>query len=270
MKTSKQTTPHTPHTSLPPEVIDELAETNNKLVVKNKQVAVYEDLLKIKAERTQQSTALRPLFFHIGMAISLMMVIVAINWKSYEHGALVDLGQIQPDMNEIIEIPISKQPPPPPPKTEIFKIEEVKDSEMVEELEISLDVEVTVDEAVEQIDIASPDMEEEVVEEIFVIVEQEPTPKGGIEGFYTYLAEEINYPSSALRLGVSGSVYVQFVIEKDGSITQAQVVKGIGAGCDEEALRVLNAAPPWNPGKQRGLPVRVKKIIPIRFILAKK
>lgn len=266
MKTPKSTD----SVGLHPEDIEELSDTNHRIFGKNKQLDQYSDLLQVKKERHEKDVALRPMFLNIGMVISLSLAIVAINWKSYNDSEIVDLGKIEADLSEIIEIPMSSQPPPPPLKQEVFKIEEVKDTEIIEEIQINLNVEVTENEAVAEIEIVTIEEEEEVVEEVFVIVEQEPTPVGGLGAFYDYLAQELVYPPRALRFGISGPVFVQFIIEKDGSITGAQVVKGIGMGCDEEALRVIQAAPAWNPGKQRGVAVRVKKIIPVRFVMAEK
>lgn len=255
-----------PPKSFSPEVIDELVEKNNTLVGKNKKLALHKELMQIKKERNKKNSSLRPLLFNIGMALSLALVIVAINWKSYNVSGLVDLGELQADVDEIIEIPISQQPPPPPPpKQDLFRIEVVSNTEIVEELNINIDVEVTEETALEVIEIV--DFEEEVADEVFTIVEEKPTPQGGIEEFYRYLASELRYPSSAMRQGVSGMVFVQFVIEKDGSITQVEVVKGISPECDKEAIRVIEKAPAWNPGKQRGVLVRVKQIISVRFVL---
>jgi len=69
-------------------------------------------------------------------------------------------------------------------------------------------------------------------------------------------------------MGIEGKVFVEFVIEKDGSITDVKAIKGIGAGCDEEAVRILQSAPNWKPGKQRGKPVRQKMVLPISFKLS--
>ncbi len=254
--------------SLDPKTINELAQVNQKIVAKNKEVILHEGLIEIKRERNARELALRPLLLNVGMAFSILFAIVAINWRTSAEGDLVDLGEVEADMNEIIEIPVSQQEPPPPPQQEVFQIVEVKDTEIIEEINIALDVEITENESVEVIEITA-EVEEEKVDEIFVIVEQEPLPKGGFDSFYAYLAEELNYPARALRFGLEGTVFIQFVIEKDGSITQAQVVKGIGMGCDEEALRVIESAPAWEPGKQRGKAVRVKKVIPVRFKMAK-
>ena len=264
MKASKKTY----FTSLPPEVITQLANVNRRLVERHKKQALYQDIMDVKSERKAKDLALRPLLLNVGMVLSILFAIIAINWKSYDDGEIVDLGKVEAELDEIIEIPLSSQELPPPPKQEVFKIEEVKDTEIIEEININLDVEVTENEALEEIEFTPVVEEEEKVEEVFVIVEQEPVPVGGFEAFYAYLAKELVYPPRAARFGVSGSVFVQFIIEKDGRITDAQIVRGIGMGCDEEALRVINAAPAWQPGKQRGVAVRVKKIIPVRFVLA--
>lgn len=254
--------------SLDPKTINELAHVNQKIVKKNREVILHEGLIQIKKERKERDLALRPLLLNIGMVCSLLFAITAINWRSSTDGELVDLGEVEGDMNEIIEIPLSQQQPPPPPQQEVFQIVEVKDTEIIEEIKIDLDVEISEEESVEIIEI-SAEIEEEKVDEVFVIVEQEPLPVGGFESFYAYLAEELNYPAQALRFGIEGTVFVQFVIEKNGSISQAHIAKGIGMGCDEEALRVIESAPAWIPGKQRGVAVRVKKVIPVRFKMAK-
>ena len=98
-------------------------------------------------------------------------------------------------------------------------------------------------------------------------VEVDPEFPGGMEAMMKYLAENIKYPEQAKSEGIQGRVFVRFVIEADGSVTNAQVLRGIGGGCDEEALRVVNAMPNWTPGKQQGKPVRVQFNLPITFKL---
>jgi protein TonB len=88
-----------------------------------------------------------------------------------------------------------------------------------------------------------------------------------MDSFLKYVSKNLKYPAQARRMGVEGKVFVQFVVEKDGSITDIKVVKGIGAGCDEEAVRVLENAPKWKPGKQRGRPVKQRIVLPIVFKL---
>lgn len=103
--------------------------------------------------------------------------------------------------------------------------------------------------------------------EIFTIVENQPTPIGGMVQFYKFIKKQLVYPKQARRMGIEGKVYVQFVIKKDGKIDEVKAIKGIGAGCDQEAERVIKLCKPWNPGKQRGMPVNVRMVIPITFKL---
>ena len=102
-------------------------------------------------------------------------------------------------------------------------------------------------------------------QEVFIIVEEPARFPGGEKAFDEFLLTNLKYPADAQRLGVEGRVFIQFIVEKDGSISNSQVVKGIGAGCDEEALRVINAMPDWIPGKQRGTPIRQKMLQNIMF-----
>ena len=102
---------------------------------------------------------------------------------------------------------------------------------------------------------------------IYNVVEKDPEFPGGIEALYKYLAENIKYPEQAKTEGVQGKVYVSFVIEADGSVTNANVIRSIGGGCDEEALRVVQAMPKWTPGMQHGQPVRVQFNLPVIFKL---
>lgn len=101
----------------------------------------------------------------------------------------------------------------------------------------------------------------------FVTVEQQPEYPGGLDALRTFLSKNLNYPRAAASSGVSGRVYVSFVVNTDGSLTDIQVLKGIGFGCDEEAVRVMHKMPHWRPGKQSGRTVRVKYNLPISFTL---
>ena len=236
---------------------------------RSKRAALVGDLIDIKKNRDTIGREHRILFLNVGMALSVLLVTIIINWRFTGDQDIVDLGQVVDNAEEIIEIPISEQQPPPPPaKTpEVYLIKEVANEEIIEEIEVNLDVEISANEVTEQFEYIPLEEEEEVAEEIFTIVETAPEPLGGYEAFHRFIAESLTYPRAAARMNVSGKVFVQFVVEKDGSITDIEVVKGIGAGCDEEAVRVLSIAPKWSPGKQRGVPVRVIKIIPIHFVL---
>lgn len=208
------------------------------------------------------------LFLSIGLMVSLAIVIVAFEWKSYDQGSLVDLGTVDDNFEDIMEVPPTQQPPPPPPVIQQPEIIEVPDEEVIEqEIEVKLDIEVTEETVIEDI-VFEEAPEEEVADQIFTIVEDQPSFQGGGNAaFLKWVGEHLKYPSQAQRMGIEGRVYVQFVIEKDGSITDVKAIKGIGGGADEEAVRVIKSAPKWEPGKQRGKPVRVRMILPIMFKL---
>ena len=138
--------------------------------------------------------------------------------------------------------------------------------EIEEEIEIDLDVEMTEETVIEEV-VFEEAPEEEEADEIFSIVEDQPAPSGGLPAFYKYVQSKLKYPAQARRMGIEGKVFVQFVVDKDGTLTEVQAVKGIGAGCDEEAVRVIKGAPKWKPGKQRGRAVKVRMILPITFKL---
>jgi periplasmic protein TonB len=125
----------------------------------------------------------------------------------------------------------------------------------------SADEGIQVEEVKEQV------IQQEAPKEIFTVVEEQPGYPGGDEARIKYLQDNIKYPDEAKELGVQGKVFVTFVVEVDGSITDVRVLRGIGAGCDEEAIRVVRNMPKWVPGKQRGVPVRVQFNLPIKFTL---
>jgi protein TonB len=100
---------------------------------------------------------------------------------------------------------------------------------------------------------------------LFVAVEQEPVFPGGVQQFYKYIASNLQYPVVAHLLGLTGKVYLTFVIDRDGTVTDVKPLKCLGAGCESEAVRVVSMSPKWQPGIQKGRPVRVMYTIPISF-----
>ena len=209
----------------------------------------------------------RWLFLGIGSVLSLVSVIGAFEYTSGNNSIEELAGNQTQIFEEVIEIPPTDQPPPPPPKPiQQPQITEVPDEEEIEEeIEVDLDMEVQEEEEIEEV--VYEEEEEEEVEEIFTIVEQQADYPGGIAKFYKFVGKKMKYPSTARRMNVQGKVYVQFVVDTDGSITDVKAMKGIGSGCDEEAVRVVKSSPKWNPGKQRGRAVKVRRIIPIVFKL---
>ena len=104
-------------------------------------------------------------------------------------------------------------------------------------------------------------------QEVFTIVEQMPSFPGGEQKMMEFVAKNIQYPQEAMESGIQGRVFVGFVVEPDGSVSNVKVLRSIGGGCDEEAVRVIKMMPKWNPGKQRGKAVRVSYLIPVSFKL---
>jgi periplasmic protein TonB len=223
----------------------------------------------MEAKKTEKAdlTKKTSLFFSVGLLLTMALVFMAFEWKSYED-SLVDLqGKNTNIFEEMLEVPPTEQPPPPAPIIQQPQIVEVPDEEEIkEDLNLKFDVEVTEDTKVEEV-VVAPVEEKENVDEIFSVVEESAEPKGGMPAFYKYVGEKIKYPSQARRMGVEGRVFVQFVVNRDGTIVDVVAIKGIGAGCDEEAVRIVQSAPAWKPGKQRGKPVRQKMVIPIIFKL---
>ena len=116
----------------------------------------------------------------------------------------------------------------------------------------------------------SPDsviVEEDVEQEIFQIVEEMPTFPGGEAKLMEYIGQNIQYPQSAIETGVQGRVFVGFVVETDGSISNVKTLRGVGGGCDEEAERVVKSMPKWKPGRHHDENVRVSYMIPVNFKL---
>lgn len=186
-------------------------------------------------------------------------------------------------------VDLKKPPPPPPPDPPKPKVDQVKfpppvvkpDIEVkekpptVKELEVAdpgqknlkgdKDAKVVIDEPVGESD---QKVTEEDPNKVFTSVEKNPDFPGGLEAFGRYLGKSIRYPAVARENNTQGRVIVQFVVERDGSLTDIKVLRGIGDGCDEEAVRVLKASPHWSPGIQNGRPVRCSYTVPISFTLS--
>jgi len=206
----------------------------------------------------------RTLFFQIGLCLALAGTLLAFNWRKGD-GEAASLGNLKIEDLTEMEIPQTEQkvtpPPPPPPPT----LEIVPDEEIIEEDEIA-STEVTQE---TRIEVPIIDMEEEGPSEpeIFFVVEEMPSFPGGEEELLKFMAENTKYPPLARENGLQGNVFITFVVDERGRIDKVKVLRGIGGGCDEEAIRVVKAMPQWKPGKQRGMPVRVQYNLPFRFTL---
>jgi protein TonB len=213
----------------------------------------------------------RGLYLEIGLVVILAATLVAFEVKSYdsEEETAFQREVIEEVEEQIIQTDIVEPPPPPPPEViEVTTLINVVDDEQKIENELVVNAEVT--EETKNVDIVPVKVEEEVEvaeEPIFTVVESEPEFPGGMEALYKYLAQNIKYPQLARENGITGKVYVTFVVEKDGSIANPRILRDIGGGCGAEAIRVVKAMPKWSPGKQRGKAVRVQFNLPVNFNL---
>jgi len=200
------------------------------------------------------------LFFQIGLVITLVIVLGAFEWKSYDKVAY-NLGQLNLDDLEEEIIPITKQevkpPPPPPPPPEVIEIVE-------DDVEIEDEIEIEDTESDEDVEI---EIEEEDDEEFFMVVENMPEFPGGDLGLMKYIQKNVKYPAIAKEYNITGKVYVSFIVDKKGSVTNVKIVRGVDKNLDAEAIRVVKSLPKYKPGKQRGKSVRVMFTIPINFVL---
>jgi protein TonB len=226
----------------------------------------------------------RLIFFEIGLIFALSIMLVLFNWKSVDQEFNTPIVY-DPDWDRVqtLETPI---PPtrqrtfaPPPPDVKISKAPLSGNIETVllEMLETELaSTEITENDVAlpasaftgESPAVAVP-AEDRIggESEIFVVVEEMPSFPGGDQALLRFLSDNLRYPSLALESRIQGLVVVQFIIDEKGQISAPSILRGIGGGCDEEAIRVVQLMPAWKPGKQRNRPVKVRYNLPVRFQL---
>ena len=220
--------------------------------------------------KTKKSTRVnldkkRNLFFLIGLTVTLSVTLMAFEWKTDNQNSMVfsanwdDLEMVLPPVTREYEAPQPKK------KTVIVQFDLIDDKE--EDIEITdlewLDSEFT-DEAISEIPL-DDEAETETVD--WVLIQDKPMFKGGMEALMVFLAKNIKYPEISKNNESEGVVYIEFVIGVDGAVRDAMIRRGIDPYIDKEALRVVNIIPNWTPGKQRGKAVNVSYILPIRFKL---
>ena len=204
----------------------------------------------------------------MGLVFVLSLVYVALEWTEREV-TKYEVTDTEFLFEEEVDIQQTSQetPPPPPPPA----VQEVEVLNVVEDNVETESIEISTEDDKEEVVIAAPveaPVEEEEEEVIFVIVEQNAEFPGGQKALMKYLAENIKYPVIAQESGLQGRVICQFVVNKDGSIEDIQVVRSAGdKSLDNEAVRVIKTMPKWNPGKQRGKAVRVRFTLPVVFKL---
>ena len=209
----------------------------------------------------------RGLLLEIGLAVSLALVIVAFAYTPKEHRVeKVDLnyGPVEVEMNEITRN--DQKPPEPPKKVEVKVITDLLQV-VTNDTKITTDVDFAdFDEDTEVIQTVEIKEEEVIDDQPFLVAETMPSFQGGdLNTFRSWVQSNVKFPQIALENGIQGRVVLSFVIEKDGRLTNIQVLQTPDRSLSEEAIRVLNKSPKWSPGKQRNQVVRVKYTLPVDF-----
>lgn len=195
--------------------------------------------------------------FELALIATLALIIAAFKISPKSSRIVKNVTDIQ-DLIKIEDIQNTVQktvpPPPKPPQIIAAAIDDLPEEIELDGIEIEQDAPP----------LPPPSVKPKIVDEdnIFVVVEQIPKPIGGIKA----IQEKVEYTEIAKRTGLYGTVYIQAIIDKDGSVFEAQVLKGLGGGLDESALNAVKSTK-FYPGKQRGKPVKVKMVIPIKFVL---
>lgn len=224
----------------------------------------------------------KTIFFEIGLVLALLITLISFEWTTKVEEADTLTGLTEMEFEEEM-IPITRQDKPlekaaPLPVFKALDVIQIVDDEEVIEHEIELeDVEADQNTKVEVQVPRIVDEEDEIEEEvqIFVVVEDMPifrpdicktTKEGEIE-LYRYINSQIRYPVLAQENGIQGRVFVGFVVDPDGGVSNIHVLRGIDPALDKEAVRVIESLPKFSPGKQRGIPVKVSYTAVINFVL---
>ena len=212
------------------------------------------------------------LFLEIGVVAALAIVLFVFEYKSYDK---VEENTIMTEaVSEVEEMVIQTQQEeiePPKQEVELSTTEfEIVDNEV--EIEHEFDMDNLLSEVNTDVHVSTVEVKQEVIEdddevEIFTVVEQQASFPGGLQELNKYLAKNIKYPQQARETGTQGRVFLTFVVEKDGSITDIKILRDIGSGCGEEAIRVVKTMPKWTPAMQRGKKVRQQFNLPVNFTL---
>lgn len=230
--------------------------------------------MELKKSKKADLESKKGIFLQIGLIFSIAVILVAFEWKSSDVQNLdtYTTRSASTDVEELVPITQQTAPPPPPaPPPPSIVLNVVENTAQIND-DLSINAEADERTKVEEYKAPAPVKQEEESEiqeqEIFQVVETAPSFPGGDVARMKFLQDNIKYPAMARESGIQGTVYVTFVVERNGSVTDVKLLRGIGGGCDEEALRVVKNMPKWEPGKQRGKPVRVQFNMPIKFTLA--
>lgn len=225
--------------------------------------------MKEKKTRDANLDRFRMPLLLLGLLFSSAIVLTAFEWKTFVEPPTMETDLTWRDLpdEQIFTAVAMKKPLPPPPVPQPIVDHYVKiDNDKLIDIDFVMP-DIDFDDEPQVIEIAK--MKEDTPEEIFdgFNVTVLPDFPGGDVARMEFLRRNIRYPTNAKMAGIQGTVWVGFVVGKDGKIEDAHILRGIGVDCDEEALRVVNQMPAWTPGKQRGIPVKVRFQMPIKYTL---
>ena len=210
------------------------------------------------------------LFVMMGLVMVLSLLYIGFEWTDKEITvyAATDTSLLAEEEIEVVQTAQELPPPPPPPAPEIVEIlNVVEDNVEVASVEINTEDDKNKVVAISAPVTSSAPIEEEEDQVIFQVVEKMPSFPGGDAALFKFLNENVKYPVIAQENGVQRRVICQFVVNRDGSFVDVEVVRSVDASLDKEAIRVIKSMPKWSPGQQRGKPVRVKYTLPVNFKL---
>ncbi len=219
------------------------------------------------------------LFYNIGLCISLLLTLGAFSISIKENLTAIDLADPSLDVNQFVEEPPqTEQTTPIKPILVQPEIIEVPDEKKVDKVDLTIPDDTTIKKDTRKYEEtakyeppketkAAP-KEEPNDNEIFTMIDGEKADfPGGYKEFQKFIKDNYDYPRQARRQGLEGTISVQFIVEKDGSITEVKVLRGVSPECDAEAIRVIKKVPAWKPAKQRGRAVRNRIVLPIKLKL---
>ena len=221
--------------------------------------------MEVKKSKRAAIESQRGTWLLVGFVVVLAFMFVTFEWTQHDikvaTGSLSEFGLIALPMTERLE-------PPPPPAMKVAELLEIVDDTDLEADAVIIGSEDLRDPVVIKYKPVVVEPENEPVEnEIFVLVEKMPAFPGGDGALFQYLNKNIKYPVVPQEQGIQGKVIIQFVVDRDGTITDPVVVRSVDPYLDKEALRVIKAMPKWTPGMQRNQAVRVKYTVPVTFRL---
>lgn len=225
--------------------------------------------MEIKKSEKADLERKKPIYVQIGLVLALSLVLFGFEYKSYdkEEEDTTSVTQAAVIEEVVMQTKQEVKPEPPPPAQVQTTLLNIVDNNIKVENDLEVDAGDDNKKNEEYQEVAQEVTKDVEEAEVFSVVEDAPMYPGGDEARMKFLRDNLKYPQLARESGIDGTVYIEFIIEVNGSISKPVIKRDIGGGCGDEALRVVKAMPKWAPGKQRGKAVRTQFVLPIKFIL---